>query len=101
MSTSGFTIARAFSTVWANRYSQAKIKRSALLNVFFNDTSTTEIYTLSLHDALPISNEAGDRNNPTNAVQIRLQASFIGQKDCVILHQLSARLSLRQGQAYF
>ena len=22
---------------------------------FFNDTSTTEIYTLSLHDALPIS----------------------------------------------
>src|SRR5947199_1630034 len=25
---------------------------------FFNDTSTTEIYTLSLHDALPISREA-------------------------------------------
>src|SRR6266478_10172097 len=23
---------------------------------FFNDTETTEIYTLSLHDALPISN---------------------------------------------
>src|SRR2546425_9610759 len=27
---------------------------------FFNDTATTEIYTLSLHDALPIS-AAGDR----------------------------------------
>src|SRR2546430_16652860 len=27
---------------------------------FFNDTATTEIYTLSLHDALPISEE-GDR----------------------------------------
>src|SRR2546429_9892150 len=26
-----------------------------LLVVFFNDTATTEIYTLSLHDALPIS----------------------------------------------
>src|SRR3712207_9479431 len=26
------------------------------LSVSFNDTSTTEIYTLSLHDALPISN---------------------------------------------
>src|SRR3712207_8326846 len=26
--------------------------------VFFNDTATTEIYTLSLHDALPISNDA-------------------------------------------
>src|SRR3972149_11632539 len=24
-------------------------------HVFFNDTATTEIYTLSLHDALPIS----------------------------------------------
>src|SRR5204863_3164757 len=27
---------------------------------FFNDTATTEIYTLSLHDALPISDEAGE-----------------------------------------
>src|SRR5256885_12703251 len=26
---------------------------------FFNDTATTEIYTLSLHDALPISNSGG------------------------------------------
>src|SRR3712207_7906296 len=28
---------------------------------FFNDTATTEIYTLSLHDALPISDRAGQR----------------------------------------
>src|SRR4029434_11361807 len=27
---------------------------SALVVFFFNDTATTEIYTLSLHDALPI-----------------------------------------------
>src|SRR5258708_20762247 len=26
---------------------------------FFNDTATTEIYTLSLHDALPISDASG------------------------------------------
>src|SRR5256885_7644849 len=26
---------------------------------FFNDTATTEIYTLSLHDALPISHDRG------------------------------------------
>src|SRR2546430_17678998 len=26
---------------------------------FFNDTATTEIYTLSLHDALPISRAVG------------------------------------------
>src|SRR2546430_6862252 len=29
---------------------------------FFNDTATTEIYTLSLHDALPISNPLELRN---------------------------------------
>src|SRR5258705_11801731 len=29
--------------------------RSPLSFFFFNDTATTEIYTLSLHDALPIS----------------------------------------------
>src|SRR5216683_5919525 len=28
---------------------------------FFNDTATTEIYTLSLHDALPISRAPGAR----------------------------------------
>src|SRR5256885_3592144 len=32
-----------------------------LLFFFFNDTATTEIYTLSLHDALPISKRAGTR----------------------------------------
>src|SRR5258708_36825323 len=30
------------------------ISNSFLLFFFFNDTATTEIYTLSLHDALPI-----------------------------------------------
>src|SRR4029077_7052933 len=31
------------------------------VSVFFNDTATTEIYTLSLHDALPISPRWPDR----------------------------------------
>ena len=30
---------------------------NVLFFFFFNDTATTEIYTLSLHDALPISSE--------------------------------------------
>src|SRR2546430_15030558 len=34
---------------------------------FFNDTATTEIYTLSLHDALPIST----RDNPLVAARER------------------------------
>src|SRR2546425_3747976 len=33
---------------------------SVLLCFFFNDTATTEIYTLSLHDALPIYDLAVD-----------------------------------------
>src|SRR6267154_6441224 len=36
--------------------------RVSNLFFFFNDTATTEIYTLSLHDALPIS--AGRRHLP-------------------------------------
>src|SRR5262252_11175565 len=31
---------------------------------FFNDTATTEIYTLSLHDALPISRGRGAAPRP-------------------------------------
>src|SRR2546427_10449417 len=31
---------------------------SVLIFFFFNDTATTEIYTLSLHDALPITRRA-------------------------------------------
>src|SRR3712207_7324362 len=30
-----------------------------MVSFFFNDTATTEIYTLSLHDALPISRRCG------------------------------------------
>src|SRR6266853_3161690 len=34
---------------------------------FFNDTATTEIYTLSLHDALPISPPWSDQLPPLTA----------------------------------
>src|SRR2546430_10134381 len=34
---------------------------------FFNDTATTEIYTLSLHDALPISGRPRSRNHAVHA----------------------------------
>src|SRR5262245_66203597 len=39
---------------------------------FFNDTATTEIYTLSLHDALPISaSSSRDRPSPARAAHRR------------------------------
>src|SRR3712207_8717431 len=34
-----------------------------MLCFFFNDTATTEIYTLSLHDALPISRRRANRGS--------------------------------------
>src|SRR3989454_12670767 len=37
---------------------------SLLLFFFFNDTATTEIYTLSLHDALPIWRGDRERAGP-------------------------------------
>src|SRR5256885_6861391 len=44
---------------------------------FFNDTATTEIYTLSLHDALPIFLELGDQalrgERPSDQLRTRLQ----------------------------
>src|SRR3712207_9370907 len=36
---------------------------------FFNDTATTEIYTLSLHDALPISPRARVGNPPPRVAE--------------------------------
>src|SRR5256885_10989124 len=42
---------------------------SACLFFFFNDTATTEIYTLSLHDALPISRRLGRSRGPRRLAQ--------------------------------
>src|SRR2546430_8305900 len=39
---------------------QSNTPPGEFLFFFFNDTATTEIYTLSLHDALPISTQARD-----------------------------------------
>src|SRR2546422_2200414 len=47
---------------------------------FFNDTATTEIYTLSLHDALPIcsprkgTNPPGETRFPTRSRDFRARA---------------------------
>src|SRR2546422_9402076 len=41
---------------------------------FFNDTATTEIYTLSLHDALPISYP----KSPIDAVEMTLSELMTG-----------------------
>src|SRR5258706_12337810 len=44
------------SSIHCNKkYSNLAHHMDVFLFFFFNDTATTEIYTLSLHDALPIS----------------------------------------------
>src|SRR5260221_3119211 len=44
---------------WQSCLSIFKLMTSRCFSCFFfNDTATTEIYTLSLHDALPISSQA-------------------------------------------
>src|SRR2546430_10584835 len=45
---------------------------------FFNDTATTEIYTLSLHDALPISPKVLAQLSLAACAALRLRASFVG-----------------------
>src|SRR5438132_7910013 len=42
---------------------------------FFNDTATTEIYTLSLHDALPISHASTD-------ARVRVPAAVLVARRC-------------------
>src|SRR5256885_10790157 len=51
---------------------------------FFNDTATTEIYTLSLHDALPICGLLGDLGE----IEIDLVRVLIkGDNDVLHVHQ--------------
>src|SRR5260364_470174 len=45
-----------------------------LVSFFFNDTATTEIYTLSLHDALPISVDVTPRYCEADPYQGGMQA---------------------------
>src|SRR2546425_12384643 len=44
---------------------------------FFNDTATTEIYTLSLHDALPISRNRADEGGRVENLLIAVIAGLL------------------------
>src|SRR3712207_8878307 len=63
---------------------------------FFNDTATTEIYTLSLHDALPIcshSSECGASSLRQKAVMDSRSASCSSEKQKWRLLAPKSRLS--------
>src|SRR5256885_16919983 len=65
---------------------------------FFNDTATTEIYTLSLHDALPISWSSVARCSLGCAISYRGYDSFSGATVSVRCY-VAPRLSPRAIQA--
>src|SRR5262249_60899377 len=51
-----------------------------LLSFFFNDTATTDIYTLSLHDALPISHDGRQLGRQLDASGDPVLAQFPTQR---------------------
>src|SRR2546430_13145183 len=57
--------------------------RTYILFFFFNDTATTEIYTLSLHDALPICAHAVVRGDGDLIWQTVVADCFAGQPQAV------------------
>src|SRR2546430_17630779 len=58
---------------------------------FFNDTATTEIYTLSLHDALPIS-EMGNEVPKEPLMFLKPPSSIIGPEEAIVLTKYSQRV---------
>src|SRR3712207_8406526 len=67
-------------------------ERAVYMFFFFNDTATTEIYTLSLHDALPISEVAkliedhGEAPRPDDVADLR------GMIERVVASELRERI---------
>src|SRR5688572_33198026 len=63
---------------------------------FFNDTATTEIYTLSLHDALPISRWIRQRQYPHRAARPDLRDAI--RRACRPEDRKSTRLNSSHSQ---
>ena len=53
---------------------------------FFNDTATTEIYTLSLHDALPICHEDNSRRRCASMDSYNYSLDQRNSIDIIIIH---------------
>src|SRR2546429_9101867 len=65
---------------------------------FFNDTATTEIYTLSLHDALPIC--GGNRRN-AGPLSVSCRCHGLAASEFIIIHNaLADRKSTRLNSSH-
>src|SRR5256885_2585189 len=61
---------------------------------FFNDTATTEIYTLSLHDALPICAGAPGLAREEALEYRRKLRFYIGEREELLVQALTAVLAV-------
>src|SRR3712207_7484388 len=68
-----------------------------LLLFFFNDTATTEIYTLSLHDALPIFH-VGSKRLKTNTVSNTAFRGFGGPQGMLVIEHVMDRIAWATGR---
>src|SRR5437868_11742529 len=66
---------------------------------FFNDTAPTEIYTLSLHDALPISTQHQKNSQPGGDMELFVQEDNFVMPEKII-HNSSDRKSTRLNSSH-
>src|SRR2546427_10314996 len=80
------------------------LRSSSFFFFFFNDTATTEIYTLSLHDALPILNYNRNRRRrsalPITETELKLIAApaIMGLSKIPMIDRKSTRLNSSHSQ---
>src|SRR3989442_13408407 len=80
-----------YSTLWPH---------STIIFFFFNDTATTEIYTLSLHDALPIfsqlpvgSSRSSTRSSPSRRTASKTPPRLLSRRQPISADRKSTRLN--------
>src|SRR6266853_4148111 len=72
-----------------------RVSSASSMIFFFNDTATTEIYTLSLHDALPIY---GDSSTGAGGQLAGQDAPSTGSSGTVVVDRKSTRLNSSHSQ---
>src|SRR5215469_17666627 len=72
-----------------------ELNKKFLFFFFFNDTATTEIYTLSLHDALPISCAGDDAPSarPARAARTPVARPCAGDRKSTRLNSSHVEIS--------
>src|ERR1044071_10465514 len=68
--------------------------KASVLGCFFNDTATTEIYTLSLHDALPICDGEAGAESAAALGRIGTRGQLLAPRSEVHTSELQSRVDI-------